>query len=243
MILPRAVDARGGIYFNPRSFSSDSTTVMRTTLDDDAMTALGNVKPQGMRRIEDGRSIQVVPLNMTPEDDWAVGLDGTVVFVRSDGYYLEILRPDGSTVRGSTQDIDLLRPSDEDKLAYLEERAAGGIMMGITVDNGERRVSMSRGGGGGRGEPDIDELEWPRRMPAFRAGETSIAPDGRIFVGRTVHAGEPSLFDVFNDRAELIGNVEFGPRTSIVGFGANGAIYLAETDMFGLQWLKKVTVG
>lgn len=69
MILPRAVDARGGIYFNPRSFSSDSTTVMRTTLDDDAMTALGNVKPQGMRRIEDGRSIQVVPLNMTPEDD------------------------------------------------------------------------------------------------------------------------------------------------------------------------------
>jgi hypothetical protein len=245
MLLPTTIDARGAIYFPARQFGSpnDSTVVTRTTLEDEASTALGKVKPQGMRRTGDGtNNVMVSPMPMTMQDDWGVGADGTVVFVRSDGYYLEVLRPDGSTVRGPAQNVELLRPSDEDKVAYLEAGAASGISMSISINNGERQISMARGGGVG-GEPDITQSEWPRRMPAFRAGSTRVSPDGRIFVGRNVHAGEPALFDIFDLNGELIGHTEFGAAASIVGFGANGAIYVAETDMFGLQWLKKVTVG
>ncbi len=243
MLLPRVVDARARVYFAPRSFGSpnDSTVVTRTGLDDEATTALGKVKPQGMRRSGSGGNVQIASIPMSVQDDWGVASDGTVVFVRSDGYYLEIVRPDGSTVTGPRQDVDLLRPSDADKVANLEAGAAGGLRMAMTINNGETQMSMSRGGRGG--EPDITQSEWPSRMPAFRAGSTAVAPDGRIFVGRSVHAGEPALFDVFNMDGELIGHTEFGPNSSIVGFGANGAIYIAETDMFGLQYLKKVTVG
>lgn len=221
----------------------DSTVVTRTGLDDETMHPMGKAKPQEMRQSDSGGNIDISPLPMTSEDDWSVGADGTVVFVRSDGYYLEIIRPDGSTVRGSAQDVDLLRPSDDDKLAYMETRAAAGIRMSIRIsDDGAPMMSMTRGGGGGT-EPDITQFEWPRRMPAFRPGSTSVSPDGRVFVGRFVHAGEPSLYDVFDLNGELMGHTEFGPNASIVGFGVDGALYVTEVDMFGLQWLKKVTVG
>lgn len=243
MILPRAVDAEGGIYFEARNFGSpnDSTVVTRTGLDDEATTALGKVKPQEMRQSGSGGNIQIASVPMSLRDDWGVASDGTVVFVRSDGYYLEILRPDGSSVTGSRQDVDLLRPSDADKVAYMEAASNSGIRMEMSIGSGGPQLSMRRGGGGGA--PDITQSEWPSRMPVFRAGSTRIAPDGRIFVGRNVHAGEPALYDVFDMSGELIGHAEFGANSSIVGFGANGTIYVTETDVFGLQWLKKVTVG
>ena len=179
-----------------------------------------------MRRSGDeSGNVQIAPMPMTPQDDWGVGADGTLVLVRSDGYFLEIRRPDGSIVRGPSQDIDLFRPSAEDKLANLEAGAASSLGISMTVNNGERQMSLMRGGGRG-GEPDINQSEWPSRMPAFRPGSTAVAPDGRIFVGRSVHAGEPALFDIFNSSGELVGQTEFSPNTSIVGFGANGAITL-----------------
>jgi len=243
MLLPRGVDSQGAVYFPARSFRrpNDSTVVTRATLDSDATTPLGKVKPQETRRSDaGGGNVQIAPMPMTPQDDWGVGADGTVVFVRSDGYYLEVMRPDGSSVRGPDQDVDLLRPSDDDKVAYMEALASGSMRMSVSIGAGGPEISMGRGGGG---TPDINASEWPSRMPAFRAGSTRVAPDGRIFVGRFVHAEDASLFDVFDMSGRLIGQVEFGPNASIVGFGAKGAIYLAETDMFGLQWLKKVTVG
>jgi len=246
MLLPRVIDSKGGIYFSARSFGSpnDSTTVTRATLESQETTAYGKVKPQEMRQSSTGAgNVQITPLPMTARDDWAAGTDGTLVYVRSDGYYLEIVRPDGSTVRGPEQDVDLLRPSDDDKVAYLERQSSAGIQMQMSMNtDGERQMSMARGGGRG-GDPDINQLEWPSRMPAFRAGSTAVAPDGRIFVGRMVHAGDPSLFDIFDQNGKLVGHTEFGPNTSIVGFGANGVIYITEADMFGLQWLKRVTVG
>ncbi len=48
---------------------------------------------------------------------------------------------------------------------------------------------------------------------------------------------------MFDADGRILGYATFGPRTAIVGFGTGGAIYLAETDDFGLQWLKKVKVG
>jgi hypothetical protein len=105
------------------------------------------------------------------------------------------------------------------------------------VENGDRRISMSRGGGGGEG-PDIDSLEWPEHKPAFLSNGVWVAPEGDMWVQRHVSAGEAVWFDVFGADAELKGKVTLPAGRQVVGIGKS-AVYVVRTDELGLQWLEK----
>jgi hypothetical protein len=244
MLIPGDVDGAGNIYFTQRSFRSpnDSSTVMRYDRGSGEATAVARVKPADVEQSGSQGNVSIQQVPMSPRDGFGVGADGTIALVRSDGYFVEVVRPDGTTARGPSVDYDPIRPRDAEKEAWLEAGAASGLSISISMQNNERTMAFSRGGGGG-GAPDLNQLNWPDRMPAFVAGSVEVGPDGRIWVARTVRAGEPSHFDVFDANGRILGYATFGPRTSIVGFGEGGAVYLAETDDFGLQWLKKVKVG
>jgi hypothetical protein len=245
LLLPRDVDAAGNIYFNQRAFTSpnDSASVSRFDRGADQVSTLAKVKPaEVVQSGSAGRQI-IRPKPMSPQDDWAVGPDGTIALIRSDGYYVQVIHPDGRVSTGPKVDYDPIRPRDAEKEAWVEGLGSGGISVSISVGaDGNRQMSFGRGGGSGGG-PDIDRLEWPDRMPAFSNGSAEMGPDGRIWVGRTGRAGEPSRFDIFDSEGRPLGHAVLGTRASIVGFGADGSLYVTETDDFGLQYLKKVTVG
>ena len=217
MILPRAVDDQGRIYFAIRGGfgGADSTSIGRYDRETETVDTLARVKPQGVERTGDSQNIQIRSLPMTAQDDWAAGPDGTIALVRSDGYYVQVIHPDGRVSTGPTVEHRLIRPRDQEKLAWLEAGQSSGIRMEIEAGpGGQRSISMSRGGGG---TPDIGAFEWPSRMPAFRAGATIIDPQGTIWVGRTTRAGDDSRYDIFDGEGNKTGEVTFSPNSTVIG--------------------------
>ena len=237
-VLPRRVDDQGRIYFNLRNMQnfSDSSRIGRVASGSDQVETMAKFKPRELRRTGGGGQISMQQVPMSPEDDWAVGADGTVAVVRSDGYYVEVIHPDGAVSVGSRVDHQRIQPGDAEKQAWLDMPATGPTIM-MTMGGGAPSMQFSRRAPGS--SRSIEDMEWPELMPSFRAGSTRIDPEGRIWVGRHTRAGDPSLFDIFDDEGTLVDQVTLDPNSSIVGFGSNGALYTTRTDAAGLQWLKR----
>ena len=237
--IPRVVDGEGRIYFPLRAFggSEDSTAIARVGWASDVVETVARYKPREVQQSGSGGRISIQALPMSPEDDWAVGLDGTIALVRAADYHVDVIHPDGRVSKGPEVDHTRIRPRDAEKQAWLDDAASSGLSIRMSFGGGQQEVQFSRGGPGGN--RSIDDLDWPDRMPSFRSGSTRIDPEGRIWVGRSTRAGEPSLFDIFDGEGRPIAQVTLDPNSSIVGFGADGALYTTRTDFVGLQWLQR----
>lgn len=118
----------------------------------------------------------------------------------------------------------------------MESLASAGLAVMVQDDGSGPRTSFRRGGG--RGAPDVSELEWPETKPPFPGGAVAVAPDGRAWVRRHVAAGDPAVFDVFDARGHRIARVRAPAGGSLVGFGP-GFVYLRRTDDLGFEWLER----
>lgn len=245
MLLPRAVDAEGNIYFSVRAArqpgsqsGGDSSFVARFNLLTEAIDTVARFKPQEITMQRSGGNVQMRLMPMSPQDGWTVAPDGTIVLVRAGEYRVDVVHPDGRIARGAAVDYDPVRPGDAEKIRNREQAANAGIGISVTAGpGGQRSMSFGRGAGGGGGGSNINDLDWPDVMPAFTSGGTRVSPDGRIWVRRNTKVGDLSLYDVFDGDGQKVGETTFEGETAIVGFGAGGAVYTVTTDEFGLQWL------
>lgn len=245
IVLPRAVDSRGRVYFQPVGGGRgpqlpDSAAVVRWDRGSGAMDTVAMVKLPEMKQSRSGgpgsQAVMIMPVPLSPQDAWAVSWDGRVAVARADPYHVEWIHVDGKVVRSGPIAFEPVRIRRADKLEWAEA-LGGGIRIGIMVENGQRRMSLSRGGGG-REEPDIDSFDWPDNKPAFADNGVRVTPEGDMWVQRHVAAGEPIEFDVFGASAELKGKVIVPASREIVGFG-RGTVYAVRTDDLGLRWLER----
>ncbi len=243
IMIPQATDWRGAIYFQqmgggPRPQPPDSAPVVRYDRSSGALDTLTRVKLPDMTRTTSGgsgnRSVMIRPTPLSPEDAWAVAWDGRVAVARSGDYHVEWVQPDGRVVDGPPVEYELVEIRRADKEEWLENQG-NGIRVGISVENGERRLSMGRGGEGGGRDPD--DLEWPKVKPAFVADGVWVTPEGDAWVERHVAAGAEKLFDVFGSDGRLKIRVRLPRNRDVVGFGTDG-LYVVRTDELGLQWLE-----
>jgi hypothetical protein len=244
LLLPRGTDSQGRLYFQPMGGAMrqlpDSAAVARYDRSTGAMDTVTQVKLPEMRQTTrggaDNRAMMITPVPLSPEDAWAVAWDGRVAVARSSDYHVEWINPDGSVVRGAAVAYEPVRIRNADKEEWAEN-LTGGINIGIMASgSGERRISMSRGGGRDAG-PDLDNLPWPDHKPAFVSNGVWITPQGDVWVERHVPAGSPVWFDVFGADAELKGKVTLPAGRRLVAVGQN-AVYAVRTDELGLQWLE-----
>jgi hypothetical protein len=177
---------------------------------------------------------------MSPQDDWAVAHDGRVALVRSADYHVEWIAPDGRSVEGSANRYRPVSIGQAEKEEWVEQLAATGLSISVNIEDGRRSMSFGRGSGGtGAG---VDEFQWPKAMPAFRAGGTRVTPEGRLWVERYTKAGGEPVFDVFDANAQLVERVILPVGARVVGFGRD-AVYVIRTDEFDLQWLERYRRG
>jgi hypothetical protein len=244
VVMPRGVDAAGRIYFQPvgggmaRGFP-DSAAVVRLERQTGAMDTLTQVKLPEVKQSTSGgpgnQNVMIMPIPLSPQDAWAVARDGRIAVARSGDYHVEWISPEGGVVRGRPIDYEPVRIRRADKEEWAES-AANGVRIGISVSDGDRRVTLGRGGGGGG--PDIDSLDWPETKPAFADDGIWVTPEGYMWVRRQVAAGEPVRFDVFGPDANLRGAIMLPAGRRIVGFGRD-TVYVTRTDDLGLQWLER----
>lgn len=245
IIRPAAVDSSGRIYFEPFGGGPggaipDSAPIVRWDRRSGVMDTIARVKRPEMKRAESGgageRSVSIMPVPLSPEDAWAVGPDGRVAVARASDYHIDWIAPDGRVVRGEPVAYDPVRIRRADRDEWLEG-LEGRLRVSISVENGQRRVSLGRGSGG-QGGPDPDRLDWPEFKPSFVATRVWVAPTGDVWVRRHVPAGRPGEIDIFGADGQRRGSLTLPPDRRIVGFG-RGVVFLMRTDEMGLQWLER----
>ena len=229
----------------PGSPLPDSAYMVRWNRTTEAVDTLGLVKEQERAMRSSGgpnnQNISISPIPMSPQDGWAAAPDGRLGVVRSAGYYVEWILPDGRVVRGPENEYSSSRVRHADKVAYVNRMQRNSLRMEVSNVNGSMTTSFSRGTRGGSEEPEVDGLDWPETLPAFQAGGVYVAKNGELWVERYVPAGDAPVYDVFDENAALVRQVILPEGRTVVGFG-DGAVYLARIDEFDLQWLEKYSL-
>jgi hypothetical protein len=246
--LPLAVDSDGRVYLQgrmpmgPGRPMPDSAYILRWDRATDVVDTLGLVKEQERTMTSSGgpnnQSVSISPVPMSPQDGWTAASDGRVAVVRSAGYYVEWLHPDGRVVSGRPNAV---RPSSvrrADKVEYMDRMQRNSLGMEVMNVNGNITTAFRRGmRSGDPEEPNIDGLEWPDALPAFQASGVYVAKNGEMWVERYVSAGEAPIYDVFDETGTLVRRMILPEGRTVVGFG-DGRVYLARNDEFDLQWLE-----
>jgi hypothetical protein len=253
LVQPRFVDQEGRLYFEGGFWSGDQpqdsiqiSRYDRTTGETRGLGWTWRTPPIVTRM---GEGIRTRQVQMAPRDDWAVAPDGSVAFVRANGYQVEWHLPDGQVVIGPPNPVETPALTDEDKYAYFQAPAPAGLR--VTVfrgSDGAADMSMTRAGGGSRSRDEIDltAYEWADRYPPFQSGRASVSPDGRLWVRRWLNPEVSPVMDVFDRAGEKLGSVELPLGRRLVGWGSTGdgdpAIYLVRTDEFDLKWLERYRI-
>ena len=245
IMLPRAVDDQGRVYFQVRGgFQGipDSAAVGRYNRETSRIDTLAMVKLQDYKSSESGggnrREQMIMPVPLTRQDGWSASWDGRVAIVRSNDYHVEWIQPDGSVVRGSAVEFQPLRVTDEDKEEWIEG-LGNGISMEMMNANGQMTLSMSRGGRSFEGS--ASNFDWPDTKPAFRGEAVYVGTTGDAWVQRYGPAGSPSTFDIFSPDGSLTKRVVLPEGRRLVGFG-DGVVYLAWADEFDLRTLERYSL-
>lgn len=182
------------------------------------------------------RAGPVIPF--TSSVQWDVAPDGSIALVSPEPYRVSFVGPDGKRTDGPVIPYDRIRVTDREKDEWRADR-----MRPVAA------ISYSRGGGqttaGYRQAGPVEEPErWPEHLPPFGIAGTSsphvvaFAPDGKVWVARSVAAGSPAMYDVVGRNGALAFRVAMPARTVIVGFGAKG-IYAVQLDDDDIQHLER----
>ncbi len=244
IVLPRATDSGGGIYYQPMGGGRpgaqfpDSAVIARLDRSTGGQDTLGMVKIPDMKQTTSGgagnHNVMIRPVPLSAEDAWTASWDGRVAVARSSDYHVEWIDADGSVVKGDPVDYEPVSIGRAEKEEWVEG-LSNGLRIGMSIDNGQRRMSMGRGGGGDG--PDVDSFEWPEFKPPFTSRGVYVTPEGDMWVERHVPAGAEVHFDVFGSDAQLKGSISFPAGSELAGFG-HGRTYVIRTDDVGLQWLE-----
>ena len=109
--------------------------------------------------------------------------------------------------------------------------AGGGPGAGGAGGGPNIRIGAGPGGGGVQMN-FVPASELPDYKPPFFAGSVRADTEGNLWI-RTIPtkaiAGGP-VYDVVNQKGELVDRVQIPENRTIVGFGADGAVYLAARD-------------
>jgi hypothetical protein len=89
-----------------------------------------------------------------------------------------------------------------------------------------------------RARPVVEPLEWPEYLPPFLDRALRFAPDGMLWVERTVPADAAPVHDVIDAEGRVSYRVSLPKKTRLVGFGANSA-YLVRIDDDDLEYLQR----
>ena len=148
---------------------------------------------------------------------------------------------------GPPNEVEDRSISEDDKLAYLENRSSAGLMMAVSQSSsGATEMRMSRGGGGMRPEWNLQDYHWAEEFAPFRPERSQVSPANHLWVTRWLPDSEPPRIDVFDNQGQKLGSVDLPADRELIGFGTTAegspAVYLVRTDEFDLKWLERYRI-
>ena len=103
--------------------------------------------------------------------------------------------------------------------------------MTVTTNGNTTTTSVGPGEGGPRLQITmVAPSDLPDYKPAFTPGSTRADADGNLWIRTSQNVNTRPVYDVINRKGELIDRVQLPQNRVLVGFGANGVVYLAVRD-------------
>lgn len=241
---PRATDRQGRLYFQvpawasgPEGIEDDSVHVARLDLRTGKLDTLARARRPTEPRVKYGLPY----VGFAPQDVWQATPDGRIALVRSKDYHIEWREPDGRITRGPAVAWTAVPVTERDRVDYmrtfLENSGVGGRGSGGTNPTG---IS-----------PTPDEMLEPARVKAMAAQNPfaatkppftdlmpRVAPDQSLWVERSMPAGSPRTWDVFDPAGRIILRVVLPPGRRLLAVGRAG-LYLASANADGLEALER----
>jgi hypothetical protein len=245
LLMVRASDGQGRLYYQPAGADprADSGAVLRWDRASGKTDTIARVKLAKPIVKSSGsstsRSVRQRPPPYPLQEGWAVAPDGRVALVRVGEYRVDWILPNGSRVGGRPLPAPPVAVSAAEKKEYLEEQATNGLAVSVQSVNGQVSMSMSRGRAGGddRDEQDLDSQQWPPAKPPT-TGQYFIAPDGTLWIERSVAAHQPRLYDVVGPDGQLVRAVVLPAGRRAIGVGVKG-LYARYQDENGVSFLER----
>jgi hypothetical protein len=110
---------------------------------------------------------------------------------------------------------------------------AGGGTMTVTAGGNTTVTAVGPGGAGGGPLPPLTMVspsDLPDYKPPFTPGSTRADADGNLWIRTSQNVNARPVYDVVNRKGELIDRVQLPQNRVLVGFGADGVVYLAVRD-------------
>jgi hypothetical protein len=193
-------------------------------------------------------------------DDWAILSDGTIALVRGKDFHVDWVGPQGITsapkipfdwerltdegkvafIDSATVALEKVRASGQFNFGGFGPGARGIIEGGAGPVRGDApREGPPREGAPREGAPRdgplppltmVSPSDLPDYKPPFTPGSTRADTDGNLWIRTSQNVNSRPVYDVINRKGELIDRVQLPQNRVLVGFGANGVVYLAVRD-------------
>lgn len=246
LIFPRGTDGRGLIYFQPVGGDprADSGAVVRWDRTSARFDTVAHVKlPAMVVKSSGSANNQRQSQRQKPypvQDSWTVAQDGRVALLRAPVYRVDWVGPAGTRVVGKPIPTSPVPVRDAEKKEYLAEAAANGLSVSVQNVNGQVSMAFSRGRQGrddDSDEPGLGGQEWPATKPQA-SGLSVAAPDGQLWVERSVPAGGARTYDLIGKSGEVAGRVTLPVGRRLVAVGSRG-VYVRHIDSDGINYLER----
>jgi hypothetical protein len=168
-------------------------------------------------------------------DAWAVFADGRVAIVRNNPYSVEFIAADGKKSAPVRVAYTQIPVTEADKKAEMDEaqrlmKEQSKAVQKMMPNNITMEFEM------------LPPVSWPATYPAVSPLGAMAAPDGRLWVKRSVPAREGrEMWDVIDQGGRLVGRWRLPAKTTIVGMG-NSVVFAARTDEDDFRYAQRIEI-
>ncbi|MGH7433498.1 MAG: hypothetical protein ACREJL_07085 [Candidatus Methylomirabilales bacterium] len=240
---PLSIDTLGLVYSAVRfgGFTAPTSVLLRfrPSARPDTLTEL--LRPEVKVLTEVAKRMEYQEVLFSPEDTWVVSPGGRVAVVRAVPYRIEWIPPEGPRVIGPIIRHEPIPVTHGEKVEIASGQAGSRGRISVTVLRAP--VGGSRAGGEGAPQPiPVSELLFAKVKPPVMVRESGppiIDDRGRLWVQRNVRPDETSsMFDVFDQRGELVERVALPTGSRLVGFDRQW-MYAARADSNRFERLQR----
>ena len=219
-------DSVGLVRFDPRQAARTELTKVRFPVSG---------KPEISRAGNSMKYTMAYP-GLIAADAWAVFPDGRIAIVRGATYTIEFIAPDGTKSTAGRIAYQPIKLTAADQKAEMDEAKRQ------MTEQGKVAQKMMPAGFSIEMEL-LPPANWPANYPAVSPLGALAAPDGRLWVKRSIpfRTGREQ-WDVVDTNGKLVTSWRLPAKTTLVAVG-QGVVYTVRTDEDDLRYLQRVEIG
>jgi hypothetical protein len=235
----RAVDRRGRFHLQIPGWvlpqPGDTVLVVRFDPRTQKLDTLARIKGSTPRK---NTRVPGLPyVIFAAQDVWNVSADGRLAVVRSGDYHVEWRDPDGRMTIGPKIPFESRPVTMEDRMAHVRRFMENSSTSGRDGTSGLSPLPAEM-----LEESSIrrttEQQEHAASHPPFTEVSPHVAPDGSLWVARSMRLGTPQTWDVIGSTGALTGRVQMPKDRRLISLGPRW-IYAVVADDDGLQRLER----